>query len=99
MQAFLTCLSYASYLLCIFTISSGFITPRNQFLQFLLCHACVRPFLQEESEILLHVQAMSLFFALISNAKMDAITTLETYRNRDLVEKDFVNLKERLNLR
>ena len=42
---------------------------------------------------------MSLFFALISNAKRDAITALETYRNRDLVEKDFVNLKERLNLR
>ena len=39
------------------------------------------------------------YFALISNAKMDAITALETYRNRDLVEKAFGNLKERLNLR
>ena len=39
------------------------------------------------------------YFALVSNAKMDAITALETYRNRDLVEKAFGNLKERLNLR
>ena len=30
---------------------------------------------------------------------MDAITALETYRNRDLVEKAFGNLKEKLNLR
>ena len=30
---------------------------------------------------------------------MDAIYALETYRNRDLVEKAFGNLKERLNLR
>ena len=27
------------------------------------------------------------YFALVSNVKMDAITALETYRNRDLVEK------------
>ena len=39
------------------------------------------------------------YFALITNAKMDAITALETYRNRDLVEKAFGNLKEKLNLR
>ena len=39
------------------------------------------------------------YFALVSNAKMDAITALETYRTRDLVEKAFGNLKERLNLR
>lgn len=39
------------------------------------------------------------YFALVSNAKMDAITALETYRNRDLVEKAFGNLKEKLNLR
>ena len=39
------------------------------------------------------------YFALISNVKMDAITALETYRNRDLVEKAFGNLKEKLNLR
>ena len=39
------------------------------------------------------------YFALISNVKMDAISALETYRNRDLVEKAFGNLKEKLNLR
>ena len=39
------------------------------------------------------------YFALISNIKMDAITALETYRNRDIVEKAFGNLKDRLNLR
>ncbi|MCR4763746.1 MAG: transposase [Lachnospiraceae bacterium] len=30
---------------------------------------------------------------------MDAITALETYRNRDLAEKAFGNLKDKLNLR
>ncbi len=39
------------------------------------------------------------YFALVSNVKMDVITTLETYRNRDLVEKVFGTLKEKLNLR
>jgi transposase len=39
------------------------------------------------------------FFALLSNDKMRAITALELYRNKDLVEKAFGNLKERLNLR
>jgi transposase len=39
------------------------------------------------------------FFALLSNEKMDAINALEIYRNKDLVEKAFGNLKERLNLR
>ena len=39
------------------------------------------------------------YFPLISNAKMDTITALETYRNRDVPEKAFGNLKERLNLR
>jgi transposase len=39
------------------------------------------------------------FFALISNDKMGSITALELYRNKDLVEKAFGNLKERLNLR
>jgi transposase len=38
-------------------------------------------------------------FALLSNEKMDSITALELYRNKDLVEKAFGNLKERLNLR
>lgn len=39
------------------------------------------------------------FFALISNETMDAITALEVYRNKDVVEKAFGNLKERLNMR
>lgn len=39
------------------------------------------------------------FFALISNEKMDSITALEIYRNKDIVEKAFGNLKERLNMR
>jgi transposase len=39
------------------------------------------------------------FFALLSNEKMDSTTALELYRNKDLVEKAFGNLKERLNLR
>jgi transposase len=39
------------------------------------------------------------FFALVSNEKMDALTALELYRMKDVVEKAFGNLKERLNLR
>ena len=39
------------------------------------------------------------YFALVGNMKMGATRALETYRNRDLVEKAFGNMKERLNLR
>lgn len=39
------------------------------------------------------------FFTLISNDTMDAIAALEIYRNKDVVEKGFGNLKERLNMR
>lgn len=39
------------------------------------------------------------YFALISNDIKDPIQALEIYRNKDLVEKAFGNLKERLNLR
>jgi transposase len=39
------------------------------------------------------------FFALLTNEKMDAITALELYRNKDVAEKAFGNLKERLNMR
>lgn len=39
------------------------------------------------------------FFALMTNETMDAITALELYRNKDVVEKAFGNLKERLNMR
>jgi hypothetical protein len=37
------------------------------------------------------------FFALVSNEKMDALTALELYRTKDVVEKAFGNLKGRLN--
>jgi transposase len=39
------------------------------------------------------------FFALLSNEKMDSIEALELYRNKDVVEKAFGDLKERLNMR
>jgi transposase len=39
------------------------------------------------------------FFALISNEKMDAETAIKLYRVRDVVEKAFGNLKDRLNMR
>jgi transposase len=39
------------------------------------------------------------FFSLLSNEKMGSIAALELYRNKDLVEKAFGNLKERLNFR
>ena len=39
------------------------------------------------------------YFTLISNEVKDPIEALELYRNKDLVEKAFGNLKERLNLR
>lgn len=39
------------------------------------------------------------FFALVTNEAMDATTVLETYRNKDVVEKAFGNLKERLSMR
>jgi transposase len=39
------------------------------------------------------------YFALITNEKMDPFTALHLYRMKDVVEKGFGNLKERLNLR
>lgn len=39
------------------------------------------------------------YFALITNEKMDAFTALHLYRMKDVVEKGFGNLKERLNMR
>jgi transposase len=39
------------------------------------------------------------FFVLITNEKMDAMTALKIYRTKDVVEKAFGNLKERLNMR
>ena len=39
------------------------------------------------------------FFALMTNEAMTAMEALEIYRNKDVVEKAFGNLKERLNMR
>ena len=39
------------------------------------------------------------FFVLLSNETMDAKRALEIYRNKDVVEKAFGNIKERLNMR
>lgn len=39
------------------------------------------------------------YFALLSNEIKEPVRALEIYRNKDLVEKAFDNLKERLNLR
>ena len=39
------------------------------------------------------------YFALVTNDIKDPISALEIYRNKDLVEKAFSNLKERLSLR
>jgi len=39
------------------------------------------------------------FFVLLSNQTMDAVTALELYRNKDVAEKAFGDLKERLNMR
>ena len=39
------------------------------------------------------------FLALLANETMDVITALELYCNKDVVEKAFGNLKERLNMR
>ena len=39
------------------------------------------------------------YFALLSNQVKDPVNALEIYRNKDLVEKGFNNLKERLNSR
>jgi transposase len=39
------------------------------------------------------------YFVLLSNEIKDPIEALEVYRNKDLIEKTFGNLKERLNLR
>lgn len=39
------------------------------------------------------------YFALVSNEVKEALDALDMYRNKDLVEKAFGNLKERLNLR
>jgi hypothetical protein len=52
-----------------------------------------------KNDAIKHAKRYYGFFALISNEKMDALTALELYRSKDVVEKAFGNLKERLNLR
>ena len=39
------------------------------------------------------------YFVILSAEKMDSISALELYRNKDIIEKAFGNLKDRLNLR
>jgi len=39
------------------------------------------------------------YFALLSNKKMGSVEAIELYRNKDIIEKAFGNLKDRLNLR
>lgn len=39
------------------------------------------------------------YFALITNEKMEAFTALHLYRMKDIVEKAFCNIKDRLNMR
>lgn len=39
------------------------------------------------------------YFVLLSNEKMDSVNALYLYRNKDVVEKAFGNLKDRLNMR
>jgi len=52
-----------------------------------------------KSEALMTAKRYYGFFALITNETMDSIAALEIYRNKDVVEKAFGNLKERLNMR
>ncbi len=39
------------------------------------------------------------YFALITNEKMDTFTALHLYRMKDIIEKGFCNIKEKLNMR
>ena len=52
-----------------------------------------------KDEVVLQAKKYFGFFCLVSNESMDDICALQIYRNKDLVEKAFGNLKERLNLR
>lgn len=55
--------------------------------------------IQVKNEAIAEAKRYYGFFVLLSNDTMDAITALEIYRNKDVVEKAFGNLKERLNMR
>ena len=52
-----------------------------------------------KEEVLAETKRYYGYFALVSNDIKEAVPALEIYRNKDLVEKAFENLKERLNLR
>ena len=52
----------------------------------------------ENEEVITKVKRDYGFFSLIMNGTLDAVTALEIYRNKDVVEKAFGNLKERLNI-
>ena len=52
-----------------------------------------------KSDIVKKTQRDYGFFVLITNEKMDATKALELYRNKDVVEKAFGNLKDRLSMR
>ena len=39
------------------------------------------------------------YYSLLTNERMDALTALEIYRLKDVLDKAFGNLKERLNCR
>ncbi len=54
---------------------------------------------QVREEVIANIRRYYGFFALITNETMDAVTALELYRNKDVVEKAFGNVKERLNMR
>lgn len=52
-----------------------------------------------KEEVVMKAKRYFGFFALMTNETMSAVTALELYRNKDIVEKAFGNLKERLNMR
>ena len=52
-----------------------------------------------KEEVLAETKRYYGYFALVSNDIKEAVPALEIYRNKDLVEKAFENLKERLNFR
>lgn len=52
-----------------------------------------------KEEVLIEAKRNYGYFALLSNEIKDPLDALTIYRNKDLVEKAFENLKERLNVR
>lgn len=52
-----------------------------------------------KSEVIRKAEQFLGYFSLISNGIKDPIEALEIYRTKDLIEKAFGNLKERLNMR